>query len=753
MFFRPVVFGGALAKSEYSGTLLHVVDNRNRITGATRSLAVASNRLPFTFKRTSSGLQRQPSPGGLVTALDPALRTRSGIWIGWPGIGLREGEKIREEADPYQILPVSLSPHEIKHYYHGLSNRTLWPILHSMPTRASFDRRDWNVYSKVNERFGSEIAAHAPNESLVWVHDYHLMLAPDHIRRELPSVHLAFFLHTPFPPHDVFRLLPWDRDLLRGLLDCDLLGFHIESYAQNFLDCAERTLGARVNREELLVEYGGRTAQVGAFPLGIDFEHFQLMARQAASDDLPETENIVLGVDRLDYTKGIPDRVRAFGRLLEQHPEHRGKVTLLQIAVPSRSQVGEYRMLKRELDELVGRLNGRFGRPDWSPIRHLYRSFDHDELAAIYRDADVALVTPLRDGLNLVAKEYVACQVDDPGVLVLSRLTGAAATMREALLVNPYDIDGTADTIHRALTMDDSERASRIAALRRRERRDNVHAWVESFLEAADEAHPMMVPISDTDFESWLGRFLRRHRLVLFLDYDGTLTPIVDHPSEAILGARMRRALEVTASQANNEIVIISGRAIDDVRDLVGFPELTYVGNHGFEIDGPDIDHFIHEDLAHYCGRATELMHELEGVSIDGAWTEAKGPTLTWHYRAVPEGVRGALVEEARGIIQQAGFQSREAHFALEARPPVGWDKGQAALHILRERYGAAWSEEVRVIYVGDDETDEDAFRLLAGLAQTFRVGPPETSTAATRRLSDVNAVRTLLEWLARRKT
>lgn len=687
-----------------------------------------------------------------MTALDPALRTRFGSWIGWPGIGLHEGEKVREHGDPYEIIPISLSPHEIKHYYHGLSNRTLWPILHSMPTRASFDRRDWDVYSKVNERFGEAIAEQARDESQVWVHDYHLMLAPDRIRREHPLVHLAFFLHIPFPPHDVFRLLPWDRDLLRGLLDCDLVGFHIESYAQNFLDCAERTLGARVNREQMLVEYGGRTAQVGAFPLGIDFDHFQSMARRMAIDDRPETENIVLGVDRLDYTKGIPNRILAFGRLLEQHPEHRGRVTLLQIAVPSRSQVGEYRMLKREIDELVGRVNGRFGRADWSPIRHLYRSFEQDHLAAIYRDADVALVTSLRDGMNLVAKEYVACQVDDPGVLVLSRLTGAAATMREALLINPYDIDGTANTIHRALTMDESERASRIAALRRREGRDNVHAWVEGFLKAAAEAHPMMVPISDADFELWLGRFLLGYRLIVFLDYDGTLTPIVDHPSEAILDSRVRSALEATAARTDTEVVIISGRSIKDVRDRVDLPELTYVGNHGFEIDGPDIEHFVHADLVHYRERVKQLAAELRVVSTDGAWTEAKGPTLTWHYRAVVESARGPLVEEAREIIGQAGFQTREAHFALEARPPVGWDKGQAALHIVRERHGATWSEDVRVIYVGDDDTDEDAFRHLAGLAQTFRVGPSDTSTAATRRLRDVTAVRTLLEWLARRR-
>ncbi len=723
-----------------------------RSNEANRSIVVVSNRLPFTIQRTSKGLERRPSPGGLVSALEPVLRKRGGNWIGWPGIELRDKEKISlEEEEAYHVTPVLLSEAEITRYYHGFSNRTLWPLLHSMPARAKFEHRDWETYERVNERFGEAAVTQATGAGLVWIHDYQLMLAPRRIRQAVGDTRLAFFLHIPFPPYDVFRLLPWDREILRALLTCDLIGFHVRSYAHNFLDCVQRILGARVQRDPMLVEYGGRTTSVGAFPLGIEFDLFESLALAAPRQNGAARERVVLGVDRLDYTKGIPERIRAFERLLELHPEHRENVVLLQVAVPSRSQVAEYRELKREIDELVGHVNGRFATADWSPIRYLYRSFTQQKLAALYRDANVALITPIRDGMNLVAKEFIAAQVGDPGVLILSRLAGAADTMREALLVNPYDIEGAAEAIHRGLEMEEAERRSRVAALRRRERRDDVEAWLKAFLQAAGKAHAPMEPIADAEFVAWLSEFLKEYHLALFLDYDGTLTPLVDHPSRATLSKPMRAALEACADRDDIDVAVVSGRSLSDIRATVRHPELTYAGNHGLEIEGPGFPAFVHEDLVHYRARAEELARDLDKIGVDGAWTEAKGPTLTYHYRAVPEKRRGNFINEAREIINRAGYQARDAHCAVEAKPPIGWDKGRAVLHILRQRYGPSWSEDVRVIYVGDDETDEDAFRFLSGLAQTFRVGSPDTPTAAVRRLSDPAAVQKLLEWIGRR--
>ncbi|NNL67274.1 MAG: trehalose-6-phosphate synthase [Myxococcales bacterium] len=448
-------------------------------------LLVLTNRLPFAIQRTGDGFERRHAAGGLASALEPVLRKRGGTWIGWPGIELRRGEQLDLRGAPYRICPVPLSENEIARYYHGLSNRLLWPMLHSLVERASFDRRAWSVYREVNKRFAHLALAHIERETdLVWVHDYHLMLTPQYLRRRLSKARIAFFLHVPFPPFDVFRAIPWARELLRGLLACDLVGFHTDSYARNFLDCVEQLMRVEVDHEARRVRSDGHETRVGAFPIGIDYDAFESRAPHDSAAPPPRVRTIV-GADRLDYTKGIPQRILAFERLLEKHPEHRERVVLLQIAVPSRNQVSEYRALKREIEELVGRVNGRFGTSTWSPIQYLYRTLDPDRLAVLYRDADVALVTPLRDGMNLVAKEFVACQTADPGVLVLSRLAGAAETMREALLVNPYDLERTADQLQRALVMPEAERRSRLDALQERERANDVNAWVASFLEAA----------------------------------------------------------------------------------------------------------------------------------------------------------------------------------------------------------------------------------------------------------------------------
>lgn len=718
-----------------------------------RPIVIASNRLPFTLERGAGGvLESRPSAGGLVAALEPVLRRRGGTWVGWPGIELAHDDSIPGPDRPYRVSPVDLTDVEALRYYDGFSNGTIWPLFHSMPQRARFEPDDFAAYVSANEKFATAIAGEQDKAELVWIHDYHLMVVGEPLRQLVPNAHLAFFLHIPFPPYDLFRLLPWDRELLRGMLACDLIGFHVEGYAANFLDCVERLLGARVDREALVVHHGDRAIQVGVFPIGIDFHDFENRAAAAPPQPEAERERLVLGVDRLDYTKGIPERIRSFERLLELHPEHQGKVALLQLAVPSRGEVHEYQSLKREIDELVGRINGRFSTARWSPIRYLHRSVSKDRLASLYRDAHVAIVTPLRDGMNLVAKEYVASQVADPGVLILSKLAGAAETMREALVVNPYHIDEVAQTIHDALEMEADGRIERMEALRQRERREDVHNWVQSFLEAATREPAPVAPLTDDDAERWLGAYLRRRsHLALFLDYDGTLASLREHPSEAVMAPDMRAAFDRCVEHPGIDVSIVSGRSLTDVRDMVGSDGVTYAGNHGLEIAGPDIPAFKHEDLVHYEQRIKALANDLEGIATNGAWTEAKGPTLTFHVRRVPLDRRRALLDEARHQITAAGFQARDAHAALEGRPPIGWDKGRAVLHILRARYGPGWSERVRVVYVGDDQTDEDAFRFLQGLARTFRVGSADTATDAQHRLSDTHAVRALIDWIARR--
>lgn len=711
-------------------------------------IIVISNRLPVTVRRTRQEVRVDRSSGGLVAALDPVLRRMGGTWVGWPGLRLQPGERDLLASDAYHIEPVPLTDREVRRYYHGFSNGTLWPLFHSFPERTHFDRRDWQTYDEVNARFAEVSAEVDPGGALIWVHDYQLLRTALHLRERRPEARIAFFNHIPFPPYDVFRILPWSREILLGLLSCDLVGFHIPGYVTNFLDCVDRLLGARVDRERGRVEQGERTVQVRAFPLGIDFDLHESLATEASTEAVRPGEKLILGVDRLDYTKGIPERIRAFARLLERYPEHRERVVLLQVAVPSRGQVAEYQALKREIDELVGQVNGRFATSVWSPIRYLYRSMSRERLAGLYRSADVALVTPLRDGMNLVAKEFVASQIDQPGVLILSRMAGAAETMHESLRVNPYNIDSVTDNLQRALTMDVEERADRLIALRRRERRNDLQRWLKDFLGAAREPVAPLQPAQATEFESWLGPFLGTHKLALFLDYDGTLTPLVDHPDEAKLSTEMYRVLAGCAARADTDVTIVSGRALDDVAAVVGVEGITYAGNHGLQIASPAHAPFEHTDVGYYHERARALAASLKRICMPGAWVEEKGASLTFHYRRVDPAQQGEAAARAHAVIADAGFQPRDAHCAVEGRPPIGWDKGHAVLHVLRTHYGPGWSEHVRVIYVGDDDTDEDAFRALSGLGFTFRVGGPSQPTVARRQLPNVETVFALLCWL-----
>lgn len=392
-----------------------------------------------------------------------------------------------------------------------------------MPGRASFSAEHWRSYVKVNQLFAKKtvdalIKCHekklSPGVPIVWIHDYHLMLAANWVREAAEekdlACQLAFFLHIPFPPWDIFRLFPWADEILQGMLGCDMVGFHITDYCLNFVDCCQRYLGCRVDRKNLLVEHGGRSVRVRPLPIGIPYERFVELAT-AAPRVLKTKQKIILGVDRLDYTKGLVNRLKAFEVLLERYPEHRGQVSLLQISVPSRTDVREYQDLKEEMDQLVGRINGRFTTANWSPIRYIYGCVGQDELAAFYRDASVALVTPLRDGMNLVAKEFVACQINSPpGVLIVSPFAGAGEMMHEALLCNPYEIGEAADVIHRALVMPEDERTLRMQRLRKREMECDVNHWMRSFMKAMGSVMEdeigvtSLQPLAIDDFDDYL---------------------------------------------------------------------------------------------------------------------------------------------------------------------------------------------------------------------------------------------------------
>ena len=597
---------------------------------------------------------------------------------------------------------------------------------------------------------------------LVWIHDYQLMYAANSIRTTCDAkgydVKMAFFLHIPFPAWDIVRLFPWADELLQGVLGCDSIGFHLEGYCLNFIDCCQRELGCRVDRQRMLIEHNKRTVSVHPLPISIPYDRFVKMAQDAPIIvKNKKDEQILLGVDRLDYTKGLVHRFKAFERLLEKYPQHIEKVYLLQVAVPSRTDVKEYQELKESLDQLIGKINGRFSTPNWSPIRYIYGSITHDQLAAFYRDASVALVTPLRDGMNLVAKEFVACQTREPGVLVLSPFAGAGATMHEALMVNPYEQNQFADVMHRALTMPEDERELRMKQLRHREKERDVNYWMRSVLKSVDsfneESDGRLEPVSEEEISSYLSSYVTESsRLVLILDYDGTLTPIAPHPEIAHLPAETKRILEKLTHMPDVSIAVVSGRSLDDVRKMVGIEGITYAGNHGFEILHPDGTMFLHPVPTSYEESLIKLKENLSEVCKHGAFIEDKGPCLSLHFRKVDSAMRNEIIERATKIFEELGIPANKAHMSLEARPPVTWDTGRAAIYILRTLFGMDWCDRISTIYAGDDDTDEDAMIALQGMAMTFRVTDSQNvKTAARYRLQNTDAVLTMLKWIERR--
>ena len=451
-----------------------------------RPLVVTAHRLPVT--RDGSTGKWVTSPGGLVSALAPVLRERGGVWVGWDG-----GPDSRErtfEVEGITNRSVRLSAEEIENHYDGFCNGTIWPLYHDAIRPLEFHRHWWRPHQKVNERFADAIATVTNPKGRVWVHDYQLQLVPNLLRDRLREPSIGFFLHIPFPPIDIFERLPWRAQVLDGLLGADFLAFQTKRAALNFAAAAREIAGARGPASAL--EHKGRIIRCQAVPISIDVDHSVRSAgsttAQAAAarirSDLGNPDHVILGVDRLDYTKGIDLRLRAFEVMLDRHPELLGHVSMVQVAVPSREDVEEYQTIRRRVEEMVGRINGRFGRASWVPVHYLYRSLGFEELVGGYLAADVMLVTPLRDGMNLVALEYVVTRLDNSGVLILSEFAGAAERLNDALIVNPYDLDGLADALYESITMTGMEQSKRMSKLRRVVRRWDVHAWAKHNLEA-----------------------------------------------------------------------------------------------------------------------------------------------------------------------------------------------------------------------------------------------------------------------------
>lgn len=696
-------------------------------------LILVANRLPVSVSFQRNEIEVRPSAGGLATGLR-GLNTRQVLWIGWPGAAatsVEQREKLDAKLHESATIPVHLSASESQRFYEGMANGVLWPLFHYLLDRVPRVVRHWDAYVQANRRFCDVVVSHARENDIIWIHDYHLFLLPALLRAQLPRTRIGFFLHIPFPSSEVFRTLPHREEVLRGILGADVVGFHSYDYLRHFADSLLGTLGLETEVDR--VEVDDRSVRLGAFPMGIDAERFDGLAQDpevlGESERLRKAqavEKLLLGVDRLDYTKGLPRKVLAMERLLERSPKFRGKVRLMQIAVPSREHVDAYRTLRRDVEELVGRVNGTHGSLHGAPIHYLYRSVSETQLVASYRAADVMLVTPLRDGMNLVAKEFIASRSDGDGVLVLSELAGAASELGEAVIVNPYDVEALAESFERALIMDEAERRERMGILRGKVLSRPVQLWAESCLTALAEARrdPMLSnqPCTDNEALSLAEQVASAPDVTLALDYDGTLVPLQQSPERARPDGPLLQLLSELARLPKVALHIVSGRTRESLEQWLGELPIGLVAEHGFwirELGAREFQPLFDPNSCTWKPLARALMEEYT-IRTPGAMIEEKSVGLAWHYRNATPHLGTLRARELRTHLVQTFAQSPVAILTgrkvVEVRPH-GVNKGEAI-----RRVGNLERETLFVAF-GDDRTDEDLFAALPESAYTFRAG------------------------------
>lgn len=724
-------------------------------------LVVASNRLPMSVVRREGKLEYEASSGGLATAMS-SLDQTDRIWVGWPGIASddlsdEEKEDITKNLAEHGCFPVFLTSRQIELFYEGFSNDTLWPLFHYFQSLTHHRNEYWEAYQEVNQLFAEAAATVAADDGSVWVHDYHLMTMPGMLRTLNQGLSIGFFLHIPFPSFEIYRLLPQRKELLEGLLGADLIGFHVYDYARHFLSSCLRLLG--VNSHNGLMEYEGRKVKTDAYPIGIDYDKFRktltLAGTKKAIADLDAIYNkdmkLILSVDRLDYSKGIPERLEAFRILLHDYPEWRGKVRMQMVAVPSRTEVKTYQELRETIEQTVSRINGEYGTVGWAPISYQFQNRPFEEVVALYAVADIALVTPVRDGMNLVAKEYVASKQNRPGVLILSEMTGAIDELPEALSINPSNTRSVAAAMHTALKMSRREQLRRITDMQRRLKTYTVQAWGANFmgdLESAngerEQQHRKRMSLESRD--ELHQTYLSAERRLIILDYDGTLKNFVSSPRALLAkpSIKLRRMLKRLADDDRNHLAIVSGRPRKALEKWFRGVDMTLVAEHGA--------------WTRYDGKWTKADTEFKHIKkqlrpiLDryvsrtaGAEVEEKDYSLVWHYRNVaPELAYVRANEMKRELIDVLDSDDVGVHSGdkvIEIKP-TGINKGYAAAELE-----ALYQSEF-ILAAGDDYTDEDMFRELPDDAFTIKIGPGNTK--ARYQLSNVEEMTELLDEISR---
>jgi len=718
---------------------------------------LVSNRLPVSVKKKQGKYIFERTVGGSASVLDKIQRSANTQWIGWPGTHFyKEDERIEKELRStlirkFKYYPVFQSKNDVEKYYYGYSNSTLWPLFHYFTQNAIYDRGFWRTYVRVNRLFYDEVIKLAGPDDVIWIHDYHLMLLPQLIREKMPEATIGFFLHTPFPSYEIFRLLPQRKEILRGLLGSDVVGFQTYQYTRHFLDSVYRLLGYDHNLGQ--IKNGERLIKADAFPIGIDYEKYN----QSTSNSRVQKEisrlrkkigdkKVIFSVDRLDYTKGIPQRLEAFSDLLERYPKFREKVILILVAVPTRIKIEEYSQMKKQIDEMVGNINGEYGNLDWTPVWYLYRGLDFPELSALYNVADVAMVTPIRDGMNLIAKEYVATKADGRGALVLSEMAGVAEELGEAIIINPNNKREIVEALRKALTMPKKEQLRRNRAMQKELSHFDEKLWAKNFMERLSETKELQKKMQGKILTSetrkkLLGSYRKSKKRLLLLDYDGTLVGFAKTPEEASPDDGLIERLKSLSKDPKNKVVIISGRDKDTLASWFGDLNVNLVAEHGIWVREKDDRWEMLVDLTADWKKEIRPILDRYVERTPRSFVEEKEFSLVWHYRKVDPALgsirKRELVSILDDITANFNLQILEGNKAIEVKS-ASINKGRMVSHWLDK---GRWDF---ILALGDDVTDEDMFHVLPEKAYTIKVGLGQTQAHSS--LKSIKDARALLQ-------
>lgn len=706
-----------------------------------KRLLIVSNRLPYQLQEEDGNFKFSMSSGGLVSALKSYMENSAGSfsemhWYGNADFNEKEWTEAKKQLpeESAGVKPVFIPKNLKEKHYSGFSNSTLWPHFHYFPTFTKYDHDDYKAYHKVNELFAKAIAENYEEGDVIWVHDYQLLLLPQMLRRRLPDATIGFFLHIPFPSFEIFRMLPreWRENLLEGMLGSDLVGFHTNDYVLHFQKSVRMILGYESKRR--IIQTENRAIRSDLFPISIDFNLFnksfdkpQVKKLKRKIANINPEGKIIFSVDRLDYTKGLQNRLRGYERFLQENPDWYGKVTFNLVVVPSRDVIKKYGESKRKLEELVGRINGTFGQMDWQPIVYQYRSLDFDELCAAYTGCDVALITPVRDGMNLVSKEFVASRKDLRGVLVLSEMAGSAAELGEAVLINPTDLDEISMGIKRALTMPIMMQSRNLEIMQERIRTYDVNMWAHDFMTQLNQvktlqANKKIREVGPIIRKEMTDAYEKAEKRMLFLDYDGTLMPFQREPYMARPNERVLNLLEKLTSDPKNIVTVISGRDKTTLNEWLGHLPINLVTEHGAARRLRGEDWKQTEKIFNKEWRQ-EIYHQmnLHVHRCAKSFIEEKTFALAWHYRNADKDLgflrsRELIDSLYRVINNNMPLQVIDGNKVIEVRM-TGVDKGSAAREIFEMERGDF------ILAIGDDRTDEDMFKALNDVGYTIKVG------------------------------